>query len=153
LYDARVSLDRERADLPDLLQSALRPLGVPAGEVRPAGHPIRWFSPRSRLAMPRLLLVGDAAGADPLFGEGIAPALGYGQVAARSIQRAFQTGDFSFKDYRWRLYRSPAGRYLLIRWAVAWWSYRLSGHAWFMKILWSLGRALTKLWPEPPRLY
>jgi flavin-dependent dehydrogenase len=103
--------------------------------------------------MPRLLLVGDAAGADPLFGEGIAPALGYGQAAAWSIHRAFRTGDFSFKDYRWRLYRSPAGRYLLVRWAVAWWSYRLSGHPWFMKSLWALGKALNRLWPEPPPLY
>jgi flavin-dependent dehydrogenase len=32
-----------------------------------------------------VLLVGDAAGADPLFGEGISIALGYGVVAAREI--------------------------------------------------------------------
>ena len=153
VYDARVAQDRERADLPDLLDASLRSLGSGDRDVRPAGHPIHWFSPRGRLALPRLLLVGDAAGADPLFGEGIAPALGYGKVAAQTLHRAFASGDFSFRDYRARLFVSPVGRYLLVRWAVAWWSYRLSSHPRYMNFLWSLGIALAKFWPEPPPLY
>lgn len=163
IYDARIDQQRERASLPDLLDASLsaavmgpavlRSLESESHRVRPAGHPIHWFSPRSRLSLPRLLLVGDAAGVDPLFGEGIAPALGYGKVAAQSLQRAFAGGDFSFRDYRARVFSSPVGRYLLVRWAVAWWSYRLSGHPSYMHFLWSLGIALAKLWPEPPPLY
>jgi flavin-dependent dehydrogenase len=91
----------------------------------------------------RILLVGDAAGADPLLGEGIAPALGYGKVAANTIQSAFDHGDFSFSDYRRRILSSRLGHYLLIRWWTAWWTYRLSGHTWFMKVIWTIGRGFA----------
>jgi flavin-dependent dehydrogenase len=153
VYDARLSQSRPRADLPRLLRMAVGRMEAAPVEPRPEGHPIHWFSPWNRLALPRLLLVGDAAGADPLFGEGIAPALAYGRVAARALEHTFATGDFSFRDYRWRLFRSPVGRYLLVRWAVAFVSYHLSGQRWFMHALWSAGQALDALWPEPPPLY
>jgi len=153
VYDARIDSNRPRAHLPELLSRFVDACdeGVPDSEA--VGHPIHWFSPRNRFAWPRLLLVGDAAGVDPLFGEGIAPALAYGQVAAQAVQRAFRTGDFSFSDYRTRVLTSPVGRYLLVRWSIAEWGYRLSGHAWYMRLLWRLGDILARLWPQPPRLY
>jgi flavin-dependent dehydrogenase len=152
VYDARLSQSRPRADLPRLLRASIGRLeGVPAG-TSPEGHPVHWFSPWNRLALPRLLLVGDAAGADPLFGEGIGPALAYGKVAAQALQHAFATRNFSFRDYRRRLFRSLVGRYLLARWAVAFVSYHLSDQRWFMHMLWSAGQALNALWPEPPPL-
>ena len=91
----------------------------------------------------KFLLVGDAAGVDPLFGEGIAPALDYGQVAAQTIHHGFTQGDLSFRDYRSRVFTSPVGRYLLLRWAIAWWGYRLSPSTWFMHFLWSVGKILA----------
>ena len=153
VYDARLDPNRPRAHLPQLLSQFVGACdeGGPGGEL--VGHPIHWFSPRNRFAWPRLLLVGDAAGSDPLFGEGIAPALAYGKVAADAVRRAFRIGDFSFSDYRVRVLASPVGRYLLLRWAAAEWSYRLSGHRWFMGLLWRLGDALARLWPQPPGLY
>ena len=153
VYDSRFAPQRPRADLPGLLDQGLLTLGQDPDEVKLEGHPIHWFSPRSPIAMPRVLLVGDAAGVDPLFGEGIAPALGYGQVAAQEIKSAFGQGDFSFRTYRSNFQRSHTGRYLLLRWYVAWWSYRLSGHPWFMHALWSLGKALASTWPKPQQLY
>ncbi len=153
VYDARLAPNRPRAHLPELLSRFVddRDEGVPDGET--VGHPIHWFSPRNRFSWPRLLLVGDAAGVDPLFGEGIAPALAYGEVAAQAVERAFRTGDFSFSDYRMRVLTSPVGRYLLLRWLVAEWGYRLSGHAWYMRLLWRLGDILARLWPQPTPLY
>jgi len=153
VYDARFAARRARARLPELLHQGLRSRGKDPQEVKLEGHPIHWFSPRSIFSKPRLLLVGDAAGADPLFGEGIAPALEYGRVAAESLQTAFAAGDFSFRDYRSRLLRSHIGHYLLLRWFVAWWSYRLSGSAWFMHTLWSFGKALAASAPRPAALY
>jgi flavin-dependent dehydrogenase len=153
VFDARVVSQRPRARLPELLQESLSSLEQPPEPKRPAGHPIHWFSPRGRLGLPRLLLVGDAAGVDPLFGEGIAPALGYGKVAAGMIRRAFESGDFSFRDYRRRLFGSRVGRYLLLRWAVAWGSYRLSSEAWFMHFLWSFGSLVTRALPDQETLY
>jgi flavin-dependent dehydrogenase len=146
VYDARTSLNRPRAHLPPLLQQVER---TGLDEVRPSGHPIHWFSPRNQFALPRMVLVGDAAGADPLFGEGIAPALAYGQVAAQAVHQAFASGDLSFKNYRRLLTRSYLGRYLMTRWVAASVAYRLSGHALFMNLLWMIGSALASLWPEP----
>jgi flavin-dependent dehydrogenase len=114
---------------------------------------MHWFSPRNRLAWPRLLLVGDAAGSDPLFGEGIAPALGYGQVAAQALQTAFTSGDFSFRDYRRQVLTSEVGHYLWLRWAAAEGCYRYSGQSWFMHLVWTIGDALARLWPKLPSLY
>jgi flavin-dependent dehydrogenase len=67
------------------------------------GHPIRWFDKNGRFAMPRVILAGDAAGADPLFGEGISFALGYGDVAAAAVVDAFGREDFSFASYKERI--------------------------------------------------
>jgi flavin-dependent dehydrogenase len=153
VYDARVATNRPRAPLPQLLQGFLKAFGDEGQNAAIEGHPMHWFSPRNRLSWPRLLLVGDAAGSDPLFGEGIAPALGYGQVAAQAVQSAFDRGDFSFKDYRRQVLSSPVGRYLLMRWASAEASYRFSGHPWFMHLVWTAGDVLARLWPRLPRLY
>jgi flavin-dependent dehydrogenase len=152
IYDSRVSRHRPRADLPRLLQRALASCGEDFARIKLKGHPIHRFSPRNRFATARLLLVGEAAGIDPLFGEGIAPALGYGQVAARSIQNAFERGNYAFEDYPRRLFLSTVGRYLLIRWAIAWWSYRLCGRPWFMHALWSVAWVVAALWRKPPPL-
>jgi flavin-dependent dehydrogenase len=139
VYDARMVNRRGRADLPQLLADGIGRSPASGQPPQIQGHPLRWFSPRSEFAAPRVLLVGDAAGVDSLFGEGIAPALGYGKVAAEAIQDAFARRDFSFRDYRRRLFRSQVGRYLLTRWWVAWWSYKFSWSPAFMHALWTVG--------------
>jgi flavin-dependent dehydrogenase len=82
-----------------------------------------------------VLLVGDAVGADGIFGEGISVALGYGKVAAGELVQAFSTGDFSFSGYRRRLARSALGQTLFVRWAITKILYRLHW-AWFQKWFW-----------------
>jgi flavin-dependent dehydrogenase len=151
IYDARMVSVRPKAVLPGLLRQELEALDVTLGEIQ--GHPIHWFSPSGRFSLPRLLLVGDAAGVDPLFGEGIAPALAYGLPAAQAITEALARRNFSFRDYRRRVLSAPVGRYLLLRWAVAWGCYRMSFFPWFMHFVWSLGSALAALWPAPEQLY
>jgi geranylgeranyl reductase family protein len=58
---------------------------VGARPVRWQAFPIRTFVPGAPVAGPRALLVGDAAGCDPLMGEGISYALEYGIMAADAI--------------------------------------------------------------------
>jgi flavin-dependent dehydrogenase len=152
LYDSRKAHNRPRADLPGILDASLRSLSFDPGAMHLMGHPIHRFSPRNLFARPRLILVGDAAGADPLFGEGIAPALLYGKLASESVQASFVSGDFSFGGYRGRVLRSRLGRYLLIRWMVAWWGYRFSHYPAFMRPLWLFGRLLARAWPDPPEM-
>lgn len=145
IFDGRVAPARPKADLPALLTHFLEALPPPTGPAPVQGHPIHWFSPRNRLARPRVLLVGDAAGAEPLLGEGIGPALAYGPLAARAVAYAFETGDFSFADYTRRVIFSELGAYLLLRWYIAWWGYRLSGQPWYMHLVWTIGQGLAVL--------
>jgi menaquinone-9 beta-reductase len=149
VYDSGFFKKKNKAYLPDILKGMAGSQNVNLQSCTVEGHPIHWFHPANRLSAPRLLLVGDAAGADPLLGEGIAPALGYGQVAAMTIRDAFNKRDFSFKDYRRRILFSPLGRYLLVRWYIAWWSYRLCHQNWFMHTLWSACMIASIILPKP----
>jgi flavin-dependent dehydrogenase len=72
---------------------------------------------------------------DPVFGEGISIALGYGALAAREISESFRRGDFSFRRYKSRVLKSALGQTLLARWAIAQILYHLYW-PWFQKFFW-----------------
>jgi menaquinone-9 beta-reductase len=74
--------------------------------------PIRTYGPRTRVAAPHAILVGDAAGCDPLMGEGISFALEYGILAAEAIVAAHADGDWTFARYTCAVSRGPLGRKL-----------------------------------------
>jgi menaquinone-9 beta-reductase len=80
--------------------------------IRWKAFPIRTLTRESVVAAPNALLVGDAAGVDPLMGEGISFALEYGALAAESIVRAQGTGDWSFEGYGRAVHAGPIGRKL-----------------------------------------
>jgi flavin-dependent dehydrogenase len=143
VFDARVVPAAPRADLKAQLRESRSP-GQPAEEGI-EGHPIHWFSPFNTFAAENVLLVGDAAGTDPLFGEGISYALGYGAVAARCLHTAFRRGDVRFRDYRRRLFLSDVGRALLLRWLAARTAYRFSHRERFMRGIWRVGKLLAAL--------
>jgi flavin-dependent dehydrogenase len=67
---------------------------------RRSAFPIHWYRPGARLSAPHAWLVGDAAGVDPLMGEGISLALEYGSIAAGSALRALRIGDLSGVEYQ-----------------------------------------------------
>jgi len=94
-----------------LVEHELARLGA---EVRPRfqAFPIHWYDDRARLAGRRVALVGDAAGVDPLMGEGISFALEYGQRAAAAVNAAFASGDFSFAAYEREVRSSWLGKKL-----------------------------------------
>jgi len=153
VYDARLARRRPKADMPVVFSRAMTERGESLQNFKLEGHPINLFNPRNRFAVPHLLLVGDAAGTDPLFGEGIAPALGYGKIAARTLQTAYRRSEFSFRHYRKKVLSSNLGRYLLLRWWVAWWGYRLGWSSVYMHLLWTVGDIFARIWPEPDSLY
>lgn len=74
--------------------------------------PIYGYAPKRPLAAPHVVLVGDAAGAEPLMGEGISFALEYGAFAARAIMAALHTRRFDFTDYTETFARSWLGKKL-----------------------------------------
>ncbi|HEY5983958.1 MAG TPA: NAD(P)/FAD-dependent oxidoreductase [Anaerolineales bacterium] len=143
VYDTNLLADMPRPPLRQPLADAMRQQGSSLDDVELQGHPIRWFSPRAPLSRPRILLVGDAAGADGIFGEGIGIALGYGLVAAQTIRNAFERQDFSFRDYRRRLLLSPLGRALTARTVITHVLYRLRW-AWFQKLFWRVFKPVVR---------
>jgi flavin-dependent dehydrogenase len=135
IFDANILAVKNRLPLRAGLEADLARYGINLSEVDLEGHPLRWFDAGQALSAPRLLLVGDAAGADALFGEGISIALGYGKVAARAIQEAFSSRDFSFRDYKRSLLQTAMGRALRRRTWFAKFFYRLR-FAPFQAFLW-----------------
>jgi menaquinone-9 beta-reductase len=114
------------------------------------GHPIRWFDKDGRFAMNRIILVGDAAGADPLFGEGISFALGYGDAGATAVNDAFTRQDFSFAGYRDHLLAHPLIGHLPTRVRLARFAYLLK-HPWFVRLGWGAARLIIRFtrWRDP----
>lgn len=143
VFDSRARPEREKADLVKVLDSSMAERQRQLKDYKLKGHPIRWFDPRGRFAIPRVLLVGDAAGADPLFGEGISFALGYGQVAAPAIIDAFERQDFSFATYRQRLLDHRLFRHLRLRTRLARVAYLLN-YPWLVRLGWLVARFLIR---------
>ena len=112
IYDSNVYPIKTDISLRQALADELNHHGYNLDAYKLEGHPLRWFEAKSRFAIPHILLVGDAAGGDALFGEGISIALGYGEIAARVIKHAFANEDFAFRDYKPILLRSELGKAL-----------------------------------------
>jgi len=135
IYDTNILADEERPQLKEPLAKEMSRFGFDLDQYEIKGHPIRWFSPENPTSVPRVLLVGDAVGADPIFGEGISIALGYGALAAREISQSFQRGEFSFRRYKRRVAGSALGQTLIARWVIAYIVYPLKWR-WFQILLW-----------------
>jgi len=135
IYDTNVLADNNRPALKDPLAKEMARHGYNLNDYEIKGHPIRWYSPQNQVSVPRVLLVGDAAGADPIFGEGISIALGYGAIAAREIAESFQRGEFSFRGYKRRLARSGLGQTLYVRWVITNIIYPIKWE-WFQILIW-----------------
>jgi flavin-dependent dehydrogenase len=93
-----------------LLRTQLDAMGAPPAAVK--SFPIRWYGKGVRIAAPHVLLAGDAAGVDPLMGEGISFALEYGRRAADAVVGALANGDFSFANYQREVATSWMGKKL-----------------------------------------
>ncbi|MCB8988643.1 MAG: FAD-dependent monooxygenase [Ardenticatenaceae bacterium] len=150
LFDSRAQPDRPKADLKTTLRDSLAERQRDLDDYKLKGHPIRWWDRNGRFAMPRILLVGDAAGADPLFGEGISFALGYGKVAAQAINDAFARQDFSYATYRKKLLADPLFKQLEVRTQLARFAYK-SRRPWAIRLGWQLAGWVIRFsrWRNP----
>jgi flavin-dependent dehydrogenase len=74
--------------------------------------PVQTYAARTPVAAPHVVLVGDAAGCDPLLGEGISFALEYGRLAAAAIVAAHERDEWTFDGYARAVHRGPLGRKL-----------------------------------------
>jgi flavin-dependent dehydrogenase len=108
------------------LQRLLAGIGGP-GMPRWRAFPIHTYAPGIRLAAANALLVGDAAGVDPLMGEGISFALEYGRLAAQAIVDARAAGTSDFSHYEAAVHGGPLGRKLQ---RLVWATERCYGPRW-----------------------
>jgi len=152
LFDSRARPERPKADLKSTLRHSLKERQRDLEDYKLKGHPIRWWDRNGRFAMPRVLLVGDAAGADPLFGEGISFALGYGQVAAKTINDAFTRQDFSYATYRQKLLADPLFKQLELRTRLAHFVYK-ARHPFVIRLGWQLAAIVMHFTPWRSRDY
>lgn len=67
------------------------------------------------LSKPHVLLVGEAAGIDPVLGEGIAQAIQYGAVAGPYLAECLDRDELSFATWNERLRSTRLGLDLLVR--------------------------------------
>lgn len=107
-------------DVGAILRERLAGQGFDVAELERRGWRMRRFSERGLslhqpTAFDRALLVGEAAGIDPVLGEGIAQAILYGQVAGGFLARAAAERDFSMRGFSGALRRSRVGIDLRIR--------------------------------------
>lgn len=144
VYDTNILAGEKRPALKQPLADEMDRQGYQLGDYEIKGHPIRWFTPQNKVAIPRVLLVGDAVGADAVFGEGISMALGYGVIAAREVAESFQRNEFSFRGYKRRLARSGLGQTLFARWLIAQIIYSLKWR-WFQILLWRFLKPIVLL--------
>jgi flavin-dependent dehydrogenase len=93
-------------------------LGLDPGAYRKKRFAERGFAPHEPIARPRVLLVGEAAGIDPVTGEGIAQALLYGKSVAPYLLERLDRDALHFRDWKRALPRSKLGVDLHIRHAM-----------------------------------
>ena len=74
--------------------------------------PIRWFDSRDSYTRGRVMLAGDAAGVDPLMGEGISCAFEHGKLAANAITKFLDGDSGAIGAYDRTLHEGAVGRKL-----------------------------------------
>ena len=101
-----------RPDLKRVLGAMLRRRGIDPDAVTYKPFSERGFTPGEEIARPGVMLVGEAAGIDPVTGEGIAQGIVFAEVAAGVIARALESGDLSFQGYGAEVARTQVARHL-----------------------------------------
>lgn len=106
---------------------------------------------------PGWLLVGEAAGIDPVAGEGIPQALLYGELAGRYLHERFSAHDLRFDDWSRRVASAFFGKDLRFRSAMAgmfygrdrpWLERVLVERPWFLRsgVEYFAGRRVPRAW-------
>ncbi len=105
----------EPPDVQALLEDRLEALGLDSSGYRVKRMVERGFQLHHPFSSRRILLVGEAAGVDPITGEGIAEAIQYGALAGPYLAKKLEANDLAFGDWNTHFLRSPVGVDLFLR--------------------------------------
>jgi flavin-dependent dehydrogenase len=121
IFDSRINADepRVRGLFKRVFAERLAEQGLEIDDFELKGHPVRWYRESAEFALPHVLFVGDAAGVDPLFAEGISFAMEYGELAANEVINACRHNSFEFDEYTRNVHKSALGQLLRRRLRVA----------------------------------
>jgi flavin-dependent dehydrogenase len=112
ICDTRIYPEKPRADLKKIFSEELHARHSSRGSDVWSSHPVTYFLEDVALSRPNILLVGDAAGIEPLLGGGIHLSLVYGEVAATVVADALRRDDLSLRRYNEILKGHVLGRYI-----------------------------------------
>ena len=107
--------ESEQAKMVEQLTAAFPELpleGLKRHATRWHSFPIRWFDARDSYARGRVILAGDAAGVDPLMGEGISCAFEHGKLAANAICKYLDGAGGALNAYDRALHEESVGKKL-----------------------------------------
>jgi flavin-dependent dehydrogenase len=110
-----LKLDDSPVDITAILEHRLAEIGLSIGRYQLKRFAERGFERHQAYAVPRVALVGEAAGIDALSGEGIAQAIEYGAFAGRYLAEKISISDFSFRDWASTLAKAKVGFDLRMR--------------------------------------
>jgi flavin-dependent dehydrogenase len=114
VYALEVGED-EPPDVQALLENRLGSMGLDPTGYRMKRMVERGFQLHHPFSSRRVLLVGEAAGVDPITGEGIAEAIQYGALAGPYLARKLEADDLGFGDWRTHFLCSAVGVDLFLR--------------------------------------
>ncbi len=117
-------------DLPARLGERLAAMGLDIADYENKRFAERGYDPVERVAAGRRMLVGEAAGVDPVTGEGIAQAILFGAIAAHHLAQAIRLGSGRLHGYASDVRRARVGRHLLQSAWLARVVYGPRGRAW-----------------------
>jgi len=97
------------------LRARMAEMGLDLARYRIKRFAERGLEPGAPISRPRALLAGEAAGIDPMLGEGIAQAIAYGDLAGGYLADRLEDGDLRFHDWGDRVRRARLGHDLRVR--------------------------------------
>lgn len=106
------------ADPTEILRARLGAMGLDLSRYTRKRFAERGFEPDLGLSRPGAILVGEAAGIDPILGEGIAQAIEYGALAGLYLTEKLAEDDLRFADWSARVKGSRLGKDLRLRAAM-----------------------------------
>lgn len=108
----KLNPNKKQINIKDIFIKDLKLNNIRINKEKWIGHPIPWTDDYSKISNPNVLLIGDAAGIDPLIYGGIHLSLNYGGLATSEIVNAFENDNFSFENYENNFLNHNIGKYI-----------------------------------------
>lgn len=108
----RMNPNKQKINVGDIFIKELKSRNINMPTTNWKAHPVPWNDKYTKISKSNVILVGDAAGIDPLIGGGLHLSLSYGDLAAKAVIDAIEKQDYLFEDYEKRFANHSVGKYI-----------------------------------------